>query len=121
MKKTIKVEHAKTAFAVCSNTDLTEGRGSEYPMHICEAEATAKRLSKGRYVMGTDCPIREVEIFTHKNIWYGPIGIVPPTAEDIFNQHWIDGENEAKRKKEAAIERAKSLGLSDEELEALRS
>lgn len=119
--KTKKNKNIQKALAVYSNTDLTEGRGSEYPMHICKTEATARRLSKGRYVMGTDCPIREVEIIIHNNLWYGPIGMVHPTKEDMLEQARIDDEKEAKRKKEAAIEKAKSLGLSDEELEALRS
>lgn len=55
-----------TLFEVTTNTDSTEGRGHEihYGWYLTRAEA--KRAGRGRYVMGTDCPIRQqtIEVVT---------------------------------------------------------
>lgn len=119
-KQTIEIEDMRTAFAAYGNTDGTEGRGEEYPLAICKMEMTARRMGKGKYIQGTDCSVEKVEVFRYKGVIYGPIRLHFPTMEDVNKQAEIDEKNEAERKKLAAIEKAKSLGLSDEELEALR-
>lgn len=119
-KQKVEVSEMQTAFAAYSNTDGTEGRGEEYPLAVCKAEATAQRMGKGRYVMGTDCSVERVKVFRYDGMLYGPIFLHHPTIEDDRKQAEIDKKNEAERKKQAAIEKAKSLGLSDEDLEALK-
>lgn len=70
---------------------------------------------------GSDCDVRKVEVFRYKGVLYGPIYLHLPTCEDDRRQAEIDKKEEAERKKRAAIEKAKSLGLSDEDLEALKA
>jgi hypothetical protein len=42
------------AHVVWCNSDLTEGRGYEFPMFVCESQVTALRLGRKRGVQGTD-------------------------------------------------------------------
>ena len=41
-------DKTQKAYIVWSNTDLTEGRGYEYPMCICSKEATAAAILKAQ-------------------------------------------------------------------------
>ena len=49
-----------TFFEVSTNTDTTEGRGREYVIGRFFSEEAAKKCGKGRYCMGTDCPIKKI-------------------------------------------------------------
>lgn len=115
---TFKIEKA---FVVWTNTDLTEGRGTEYPLAFCKLMATAKRLAKGRYVMGTDCRITEEEVFVKDHVHYGRIVFDPFTPEDVHEEKLIELEKENKRKFDEIMAKAKALGLTDEEIEHIRS
>lgn len=107
-------------FAVWTNTDLTEGRGAEYVKHFCKREATAKRLAKGSYVMGTDASISKETIFRVGNTFYFPSAfIVMPTAADIIADEKADAERKAAEAKAAVFAKAKALGLTDEEIKLL--
>lgn len=105
----------KTAYVVLTNSDLTEGRGYQYPLAVCEIKATAKRLGSGRYVQGSDCPIEPVELVNLEGKWYFPsnsVALVPPSPEDILKQQEDDKTADVVRK-------AKTLGLTDDELKIL--
>ena len=113
----------KTAFAVWTNTDLTEGRGREYVKYVTEKKSTALRLAKRIYVHGTDGHVSKITLLHHNGNWYFPsniINVVPPTEEDLKEEKRIEEEKIAKELKEKAIAKAKELGLTDEELSALR-
>ena len=43
-KNTIEIQESKTVFIAWTNTDLTEGRGVQIPLAVCESQTTAKRL-----------------------------------------------------------------------------
>ncbi len=101
------------AWLVETNTDLTEGRGYQVPLCICEKEATAIRKARRSYVMGTDAPVRKVQIYRIHGAWYGPINLLPSTPED-------DRMQERHDVRRAILEKAKAAGLSDEEIEVLR-
>lgn len=103
---------AEYAYVAWTNTDLTEGRGSSFPLAVCQKEATALRLGKGQYVQGCDCDVTKVELVEHDGRWYGPIRLVYPTVEDNAAQARLD-------KKHAATEKAKAAGLTDAEIAAL--
>ncbi len=119
---TMKVHpNDKTMFAVYTNTDLTEGRGQEYPFAFCDLEATAKRLAKGRYVQGTDCTYREVDVYFINGAYYYPGGYIErPTPEDQAEELVIFEKKRKLDAKTAAIAKAKALGLTEEEIAALR-
>lgn len=110
--KTVEYTRADTAIVVYTNTDLTEGRGEQFPLNVCLSPATASRLGKKRYIMGSDCPTKELPIYRMHGQWYGPVRVHYPTDEDDR----IDGR-EAERA--AAITRAKELGLTNQELKIL--
>lgn len=106
------------AFVAWTNSDLTEGRGAQYPLAICEMKSTAIRLGKGQYVQGSDCPISEVTLTmgqgsgTWNWAWHGPVRLIEPSEND-------KAANERLSVREAAIEAAKAAGLSDEQISAI--
>lgn len=109
------------AFVVWQNTDLTEGRGRVLPIRVCKTEATARRLAKKQDVQGSDCMITCEAIEKGPGgHWYGPVALVEPTTEDRNMQLGLDRQAEAKERRENAIEKARQLGLTDEDLAALR-
>lgn len=101
-------------YVVEGNTDLNAGLGYRFPVKICKSKTTAKRLAKGNYVQGTDCPIEEMTAYWIDNVWYCWVDIEEPTKEDIE----LDEKNKAMQE---ALERAKAAGLSDDDIAALRA
>lgn len=119
----IKVLKKDIVYVVITNTDLTEGKGSEYPLAVTKLMSTARRISGGRYVQGTDCQIIQsfsFDLLINGNaMTFVPGRVVPPTDEDIFNDR-VDKENrERSLKKENALKKARDLGLSEEEIKAM--
>jgi hypothetical protein len=108
------------AYAVWSNTDLTEGRGYEYAKHICSKEATAIRLSKGAYVMGSDARVTEIELIFHNNHWCGPVYLNGPNIADTEMEKKLELKRKAEEAKAAAILKAQELGLTAEDIAALK-
>jgi hypothetical protein len=114
----------KTFYAAFTNTDCTEGRGQQIAFAISECESTVERVGKKGYIMGSDCPISEVQVIDVDGRWYVPLHSVPlkfPTAEDMKQEAARIARKELKRKKDEAIERAKSLGMSDEDIALLKN
>lgn len=105
----------KEFFAVMGNTDLTEGRGTTFVKKYCQTMATAKRLAHKGYVQGMDCPIEKRTLFKPegKNSWHGAVGIEMPNNDDVKMQKQLDIQ-------QAALNKAKSLGLSDEEIKLIK-
>jgi hypothetical protein len=116
----VELEGMRDVWIVWKNTDDTEGRGTEYISHTCELEATAKRISKGKYVMGSDCPIEKVKSFKINGRWHQQSPIVPASADDRNAQARINAERGVKGRAEAALKEAEKLGLSAESIAALR-
>lgn len=106
----------RTLWVAYTNTDLTEGRGRQVLAHVCEMEATARRLAKGIGPMGTGGEVHPVKLLVHEGKLYVPYELaraVPPTPEDQQAQAKADA-------KEAALAKAKAAGLSDADIKALR-
>jgi hypothetical protein len=104
-------------WAVKTNSDLTEGRGREYVAHFCRTLATANRLAKGAYVQGSDAPVVPVKLLILDGVHVLPSSIIKieePAEEDKHQQAQLDKFN-------AAVFKAKDLGLSDEDIATLRS
>ena len=99
-------------FVVYTNTDLTEGRGYQYPIAWCESRATAVRLAHKKGVMGSDAEVREVFGVRSNGVNYGPVRMEIPNDDDKAK----DAATKARRE---AIEKAKQAGLSDEDLAAI--
>lgn len=102
-------------WAVYTNSDLTEGRGSQYVKHFCKTEATALRLAKRGYVQGTDCPVKPVKVLEldGKNVLpTSLLHVVQPTEEDIATEAKLVAKRQA-------LEKAKAAGLTDDEIKLL--
>jgi len=108
-------------FVVWTNDDLTEGRGREYPMAVCELEATANRLAKGSYVMGSDARITKEVAYYINDRWYFIGTFTPATPEDRIENVKILEMEKKKLKAADALEKAKRLGLSDDDIFALKN
>jgi hypothetical protein len=110
------MSETKTVYVAYTNTDCTEGRGFDVPIAVCEIEATAKRIACGRYVQGTDGPVRELKLVKIDGKWYVPssaVNVIPPAKEDVETQRRLDAQR-------AVYEKARTAGLTDEEIQALR-
>ena len=105
---------SKEAWAVIVNSDLTEGRGRNFVKHICEIKATARRLAHKADVQGSNGLVERLLLKRWDGRWCGPVDVVAPTDQDRKDQLVLDARTEAE-------ERARSLGLSDEDLQALRA
>lgn len=110
----------KVVWQVWSNTDLTEGRGSEYVSHVCELEATAKRLAKGRYVQGGNCNVTKAKGLFIDRTWYYPSNLIKPTKEDLQEESLLEEERKLRTEREAILSKALSLGLTEEEIQKLK-
>lgn len=117
--KTTAVQE-KAIYAVWTNTDLTEGRGREYIDFYCEKEATALRLAKKNYVMGSDSRVTKEKMFYVNGRWYAPgPNITLPTDADNAEEHRIEAERKAKAEKERVLAKLKDMGITEAELKAL--
>ena len=107
----------KTFWVVYTNSDLTEGRGREFPLAVCELKSTAIRLGKNEYVQGSDCPVRQTKLFEHEGKLYVPfsiINVIPPSKADVIKQETED-------KKQDILSRVKQAGFSEEDIKILKS
>lgn len=108
-------EETRVVWVAYTNTDCTEGRGSDVPIAVCRMEVTAKRIAKGRYVQGSDGSVRKLELRRIDGKWYAPshaLQVIEPTKEDEAAQAALDRKNEV-------VKRAIAAGLTDEDLKAL--
>lgn len=110
-KKTIEVE-TKNVWVAWTNSDLTEGRGYDYPLGVFELEATAIRRGKGRYVQGAPCPITKEIAIGFEGKWYVPGEIGLPTPEDRQKDEKMKQRNLVK-------EKAVNVGLTEEDIQLL--
>lgn len=99
------------AWAVMSNTDLTEGRGKTYPLAYCLDEAVAIAYGKGKHIMGTDCPIKSVYLY---KIVYNGACLYFPLDSVIYPILRMPTEYEL------AVQKAKSAGLTDADIQKLQ-
>lgn len=103
-------------YSVITNSDLTEGKGFAITLALTKLETTAIRLGKGKSVMGSDCQVKPVNLLNHEGKWYAPVDVLPiqiPNKEDEVAQLRLDNMR-------AAADKAKSLGLSDEDIRMLK-
>lgn len=110
----MEIQESKEIWVAWTNTDCTEGRGRQIPKAICATKATAIRLGRRGYVQGSDCPVSCEVAVKVKGRWLVPGEITPPTKEDDKSQQVLDKAN-------AALDKAKDAGLTDEEIKMLRS
>lgn len=108
----VGVDEVRLGYVSWSNTNCTDGYGSLLPIGHSFCEATADRLGRKQGVQGCDCDTTQVTMYKIGADWYGPVYMNQPSLEDEARQTKEDD-------KKAATERAKSLGLTDDEIKAL--
>lgn len=103
-------------YVVFTNSDLTEGRGRPVPLYVCEMLTTALRVAKGHGVMGSDASVLTIKCLDSGGVKYIPLNCI-----NLIKPSYEDEANEQKRtRKEEAIMKAMELGLSKEDIEALK-
>ena len=106
----------REVFAVMTNTDLTEGRGSEYVKAYCDTSATAQRIGHKGYVQGSPCPVHVKRLFqpVGETAWFGPVKIEMPSESDLERQVKID-------ERSAALDKAIAAGLTQDEIKMIQA
>lgn len=99
------------AWAVMGNTDLIEGRGQTYPIAYCLDKSIAVAYGKGKHIMGTDCPIKSVALFKidHSGtcLYFPADSLIDPIARMPTEY-------------ELVVQKAKSAGLTDADIQKLQ-
>lgn len=113
----------KPVWVIINNTDLNEGRGIQFIQMTCEKEITARRLAKGAGIQGHDAEVIETKAYKINNLswWFAPCRIVEPTTFDLYQEEEERAQAEAKKELELVRQRARDLGLSEEDLKILQS
>ena len=111
---TLEIKETIPAFIVWRNSDLTEGRGYNYPIYACRKESTARRLAEGIDVQGTDGRIEAMNLYRIDGFVYGPTIVAQPSKEDDKEQDRLDSLKRVR-------EKAKLAGLTEEEITILSS
>ena len=107
-----EISDVMDVFVVWTNTDCTEGRGYQYPIHVCQKRSTAIRLSKRKGVQGSDAQVTTGLAVKVNGSWLADVRIERPTAEDDKAQAIFDA-------KDAVIAKLVAAGISDEELQMI--
>lgn len=110
-------------YVVYTNSDLTEGRGYNYPIYTCLSKTTAKRLASKRGVMGSDADVIEsiaIKLDGRKHRFLSDVQVTLPSSTDEEEDKKLQQLKEKAKLAELVMEKAKSLGLSDEEIKTLR-
>jgi len=109
---------AKTfVWVAFTNTDLTEGRGTDIPHAVCKLEATAIRKARNIYVQGSNGPVKKFEVIDVDGMQHVPlecVRVLPPALDDIPEQATID-------QRRGVIQRLKALGAADEDIDFLKA
>lgn len=113
MTEELTIQDHRTVYIAYTNTDLTEGRGFQYPLAISESMATVKRLGKGKSVQGCDCDCRIGTAVKINNQWLAPFRLITPSKEDLL-------EDKKTHERLDIIDRMKSCGFSTEEINKVR-
>lgn len=117
----MKITNAVTMpiFVVWTNTDRTEGRGAQYPLHVTKLKETAMRLARGAGVQGCDADVIEDVAYLINGVWYMPATVMAGTDEDRAKEHARLEKEKIERAARTALDKAAKLGLTDEDIAAI--
>ncbi len=96
-----------TLYEVYTNSDKLEGRGYEIVLGCYIDYEMAERAAYKKGVMGTNANIRNINSLYIDGCW--------------FALKQIDGPSKQETKAKQALEKAKRLGMTEEEIERLSS
>lgn len=104
-----EITEEKTVWLTMTSDDLTEGRGYQRILHVCETEETALRLGKKKYVQGSNCPVEKAVAVKVGRTWLVP-GRIEPESDDDKKLRLV---NESRT---AVIEKMRQAGFTEEEI-----
>lgn len=108
------ITHVREVWAAISNTDLAEGRGYPVTLGICELKETAIRIGNKKGPMGSQARVRKIPtVRVFGEGWYGPLILHEGSSED-------KRACSVREAKEAVLQRARDIGLTDEDLKSLK-
>lgn len=110
----VQIEAVTHVWVAWTNTDRTEGRGWQVPLHVAESPETAARLGHKGSVMGCDCEVTKEIAVRVDGKWLVPGRIAPESREDV-------AAREKREARETAIAKARAAGLSDADIASLVS
>ena len=110
-------DQAEIIFAVVTNSDLTEGRGRPVTIGLAYNKFTAQRMAEKKGVMGSNAEVRPLRLLINDGKKYINI--------DSLSVEWPSEKDKELQNKEleriAIIERAKTLGLTDDDIAKLKA
>ena len=112
----ITITDTKEVWVVYTNTDLTEGRGYQYPIHVCGSPATAERMAERmairKGVQGSDANVSKEIAVKVRGSWLAPVSIIEPNDAD----RRADALNAERLR---VMDKARAAGLTDDEIRML--
>lgn len=117
-----EIQRVERVYVAWVNSDRTEGRGFQVPYAVCTLAETARRLGKGQNVQGCDAEVREDYALSivGGGIVYVPGVVIAPSKQDLELAKANEEKAKARKAFEDAIERAKAIGLSEEDIKILQ-
>lgn len=98
---------------VCStNTDLTEGKGHQFPYAYTMSETVAKRLVHKKGVQGTDAQYEREKVYRRRYRVYAPVRLTEADQKDLEADVKLSNFR-------IALQKAKDAGLSDDDIKLL--
>ena len=108
----LTITDTKDVWVVYTNTDLTEGRGYQYPIHFCGSPATAARMAIRKGVQGSDAHVHKEIAVKVRGSWLAPVDIIEPNDAD----RRADALNAERLR---VMDKARAAGLTDDEIRML--
>lgn len=112
MPSRLEITDEKLVYLTMTNENLTDGRGEQVVLHVCWHEETAVRLGKGKYVMGSDCPVQRAWAVKINGRWHVPARIEIENATDKL----VRAANEERKR---VIGKMREAGFTEEEIAAV--
>ncbi len=102
----------KPVWVAWTNTNLTDGYGESYPLCVGESPEVCERLGIKGGVQGSRCHVTKESAVKVNGKWLIPGRIILEEKVDTTKR-------KIREAKEKAIEEAKALGLSEEQIKAI--
>lgn len=113
---TAQVTDRRSYYVALSNTDPNGWGGRNIPVHVCELEATAKRLAEGIGPNGTDGRVKKIKAIKVDCEWLVPV-------HDVVSVHFATKADEAAQKradaKASLITKLIAAGFTKDEIAIL--
>jgi hypothetical protein len=108
----LTITDTKEVWVVYTNSDLTEGRGHQYPINVCGSPAAAARMAIRKGVQGSDANVSKMTAVKVRGSWLAPVDIIEPNDAD----RRVDALNAERLR---VMDKARAAGLTDDEIRML--